>query len=93
VNRLRAGDPPTARQADVLRLIAASVRDRGFAPALRELGDAMGLISTNGVSQHVDALVQKGLLTRAPMLSRSLVLTESGRAFIEASTGAAAEGT
>jgi repressor LexA len=77
----------------VLRLVAASIREQGYPPTLRELADRLGFISVNGAGDHIHALVRRGLLTRAPMLSRSLVLTESGRAFIEASTGAAAEGT
>ena len=33
---------PTALQLEVLRLIAKSIRERGYPPTLRELGKSMG---------------------------------------------------
>jgi repressor LexA len=89
LNRLSADRPPTARQARVLHFIAQSIRERGFPPTHREVCGAMGLLSTNGAADHINALVRRGLLTQAPMLSRGLVLTDRGRAFIEASSDAA----
>ena len=64
----------TARQGETLRLIRKSILERGYPPTLRELGDWMGIRSTNGVNDHLLALQAKGFLTRDPMFSRGIVL-------------------
>ena len=47
------------RQQQVLDFIAASVQQKGIPPSLREIGDALGIRSTNGVADHIKALVKK----------------------------------
>jgi repressor LexA len=72
--------PPTARQVEALRFIAAHAAKHGFPPSIREVTDGLGLASTNGGSDHLRALKHKGLITVAPKISRGMVLTEKGRA-------------
>lgn len=67
-------DGLTARQIDVLSVINRSLREYGFSPTIREIGRALGIKSTNGVNDHIRALVRKGRINRAPLKSRSLVL-------------------
>ena len=55
----------THRQQMVLDFIKSSLAEKGYAPTLREIGDHMGIASTNGVNDHLVALVRKGHLTRA----------------------------
>lgn len=55
---------PTPRQEDCLRVIRTHVHEHGEAPSYRFMTEAMGLRSTRGVVQHVDALVRKGFLRR-----------------------------
>lgn len=55
-------DAPTGRQALVLAYIAAFTAERGYAPTLREVGEGLGIVSTNAVAQHVGYLRQKGRL-------------------------------
>ena len=57
-------DALSPRQADVLACIASAVSDRGIPPTYREIGDALGISSTNGVADHVKALVRKGYLKK-----------------------------
>ena len=52
------------RQADVLDFIATTIESRGLPPSYREIGDALGIASTNGVSDHVKALIKKGFLKK-----------------------------
>jgi repressor LexA len=52
--------PITERQQQVYQLIRKSLRERGIPPTLRELGDALGIRSTNGVADHLQSLVRKG---------------------------------
>lgn len=74
--------PLTARQREILTLIHCSMRDRGYAPSLRELAQSTGIKSTNGVNDHLIALERKALLRRDAMKSRALVLTQSGLALV-----------
>lgn len=71
-------NPPTARQLEVLRTILGHARRRGFAPTIRELGDELGIRSTNGVQCHLQLLTKKGLVIRQRGSARTLQLTEAG---------------
>ena len=64
----------TNRQRAVLDFISTSIHGRGFPPTLREIGDHLGIRSTNGVNDHLRALERKGYLTREDMKSRTLRL-------------------
>lgn len=62
----------TERQRAVLDFIVESISDRGYPPTLREIGNHLGIRSTNGVNDHLRALERKGYLTREDMKSRTL---------------------
>lgn len=62
----------TERQRAVLDFIVESIHDRGYPPTLREIGNHLGIRSTNGVNDHLRALERKGYLTREDMKSRTL---------------------
>jgi len=62
----------TERQEMVLKYIESSIVERGYPPTLREIGNFMGIRSTNGVNDHLRALERKGYLTREDMKSRAL---------------------
>src|SRR5512146_1539882 len=62
----------TDRQKEVLDFINRSITERGYPPTLREIGEHMGIRSTNGVNDHLKALERKGVLTRDDMKSRAL---------------------
>lgn len=51
------------RQKDVLRVVLSSLDQYGVPPTYREIGDALGIASTNGVADHIKALIKKGYLT------------------------------
>lgn len=52
----------TDRQALCLQAIKAFIAKHTVPPTLRELGDLIGINSTNGVNDHVKALIRKGYL-------------------------------
>jgi SOS-response transcriptional repressor LexA len=56
--------PLTARQAELIRFMAAYQDREGRPPTIREIGEAMGIKSPNGVSIHLKELVRKGVLVR-----------------------------
>jgi repressor LexA len=62
----------------VLQYIESSITDRGYPPTLREIGNFMGIRSTNGVNDHLRALERKGYLAREDMKSRALRPTRNG---------------
>lgn len=66
----------TARQRLVLECIAAAVARDGWPPTLREIGDELGIRSTNGVNDHLRALERKGYVARRSGRARTLRLTD-----------------
>ncbi len=65
-------EPLTDRQKQVLEFIGRSIERRGYPPTLREIGEHMGIRSTNGVNDHLKALEKKGYLEREDLKSRAL---------------------
>jgi repressor LexA len=62
----------TQRQKMVLEFIQSTIDTDGYPPTLREIGNFMGIRSTNGVNDHLRALERKGFLKREDMKSRAL---------------------
>lgn len=61
----------TPRQVEILTLIRDGRRRDGYSPTLQELADELG-ISKITVFEHVETLIDKGLLTRNSSRARSL---------------------
>jgi repressor LexA len=68
----------TWRQQRILQAIADFAQHRGYAPTLRELGEAAGLASTSGVSYQLSVLQRKGYLRRVPGRPRTIELRLPG---------------
>jgi len=64
--------PLTARQEKLLRLIETTQAQRGYAPSLQELAQAMGIASLQGVKDHLAALERKGYVRRTPGRRRAI---------------------
>jgi repressor LexA len=69
-------DRLTERQNEGYEFIRAYMREERKPPTLREIGDALGIRSTNGVSKLLDALEKKGHVEREPHAARGLRLAE-----------------
>ena len=54
----------TGRQRQILDYLVHEVRDKGYAPSVREIGVALGLRSPSTVHQHLMALENKGCIKR-----------------------------
>ncbi len=65
----------TRRQREILEFIHTAIGERGYPPTIREIGEAFGIRSTNGVNDHLKALERKGYLTRGDKKSRTLTPT------------------
>ena len=70
----------SARQREILDLILRTVRDRGYPPSVREIGEAVGLNSPSTVHSHLSALVKAGYPRRDPSKPRAIEVTAPGRA-------------
>ena len=68
-------DQLTDRQKDVYEFIRDKIRNRGYGPTVREIGDNFQISSPNGVMCHLKALEKKGLINREPNMSRAIQLT------------------
>ena len=68
------GPDLTPRQCKIIQVIEDSVQRCGYAPTLREIGEAAGLASTSSVSHHLSALEKKGYLSRGAGRPRTAVV-------------------
>lgn len=62
----------TERQRQILDFITKRIQEQGYPPTIREIGEEMGIRSTNGVNDHLKALERKGFLQREGLKSRAL---------------------
>lgn len=68
---------PTPKQKAVLDFMHAYQARKGFAPSRREIAEGLGLSSVATVQEHVESLVEKGLVDRTPeRTARGLSLTQ-----------------
>jgi repressor LexA len=73
-------DDLTARQRRILNYIQQTVRDRGYPPTVREIGEAVGLTSSSSVHSQLENLERKGLLHKDPSKPRAIGLSTPGSA-------------
>ncbi len=66
----------TARQRQVFEFIESKIQEWGYPPTIREIGEHLGIKSTNGVADHLKALKRKGYLQQRGHKSRTLIPTE-----------------
>ncbi|MHB8293199.1 MAG: transcriptional repressor LexA [Acidimicrobiales bacterium] len=74
---------PEGKRLQILEFIESELRQRGFPPSVREIGQAVGLASSSTVHSHLAVLERTGYLRRDPTKPRAIELT------YEASSGAA----
>lgn len=60
------------RQNSILEFIKNEVREKGYPPSVREIGEAVGLASSSTVHGHLDRLEKKGLIRRDPTKPRAI---------------------
>jgi repressor LexA len=60
------------RAGKILAFIQRFTRDHGFPPTIREIGEAFGISSTNGVRYYLTMLEKSGHLKRSGRISRGI---------------------
>lgn len=68
----------TARQAEILGLIRASLQATGMPPTRAEIARALGFRSANAAEGHLRALARKGVIELIPGSSRGIRLRDGG---------------
>jgi repressor LexA len=62
----------TPRQRQILDIIDGSMRERGYPPSVREIGEQVGLTSPSTVHTHLASLQRLGFLRRDPTKPRAI---------------------
>jgi repressor LexA len=75
----------TGKRREILDFIAEQLRERGYPPSVREIGEAVGLTSSSTVHTHLTTLQRQGYLKRDPTKPRAIVVR------YDANSGAAIE--
>ena len=60
------------RQQQILDFIKEEIRDKGYPPSVREIGNAVGLSSTSTVHSHLEQLERKEFIRRDPTKPRAI---------------------
>ncbi|MFY9262476.1 MAG: transcriptional repressor LexA [Actinomycetaceae bacterium] len=68
----------TARQLQIFETVRTTIMERGIAPTVREIGDAVGLKSPSSVKHQLDILKEAGVLAADPRRPRTLEITDLG---------------
>ena len=63
-------------QQRIYEYIAASIRDQGYPPSVREIGEAVGLKSPSTVHFHLKHLEEAGVIEKGAGKGRAITLTE-----------------
>lgn len=66
----------TKKQLAVLNFIQDFTEERGISPSYREIQAGLGLSSVSAVAEHVDNLVDKGVLRKVDGAARSLEILD-----------------
>jgi repressor LexA len=64
------------RQNAILEFIKNEVREKGYPPSVREIGEAVGLASSSTVHGHLDRLEKKGMIRRDPTKPRAIEILD-----------------
>ncbi|MBM7563375.1 transcriptional repressor LexA [Paenibacillus sacheonensis] len=64
------------RQQAILEFIKSEVREKGYPPSVREIGEAVSLASSSTVHGHLDRLEKKGLIRRDPTKPRAIEILD-----------------
>jgi repressor LexA len=64
----------TGKRRRILEFIAESIRERGYPPSVREIGEAVGLTSPSTVHAHLKVLQRDGYLRKDAEKPRTIVV-------------------
>ena len=62
-------------QQKIYNYLVSCIRDQGYPPSVREIGDAVGLRSPSTVHFHLKHLEEAGVIAKGPGKGRAITLT------------------
>jgi repressor LexA len=65
------------RQSKILEFIKQEIHKKGYPPSVREIGEAVGLLSSSTVHGHLQTLEDKGYIRRDPTKPRAIEILDS----------------
>jgi repressor LexA len=65
----------SGKRRQILEFIALQIRERGYPPSVREIGEAVGLTSSSTVHTHLQVLQREGYLVRDPSKPRAITVS------------------
>ena len=65
----------SGKRRQILEFIALQIRERGYPPSVREIGEAVGLTSSSTVHTHLQVLQRDGYLMRDPSKPRAITVS------------------
>lgn len=68
----------TERESQVLGTIVEYIKQNGYGPSVREIGEIVGLKSTSTVHVYLKKLQEKGFIERKENFPRALRVIRSG---------------
>ncbi len=66
----------TKKQLAVLNYLQDFTEEKGYSPSYREIQAGLGLSSVSAVAEHIEHLVEKGVLKKVPGAARSLEILD-----------------
>ena len=72
------------RQTNILEFIKQEIRKKGYPPSVREIGEAVGLLSSSTVHGHLQTLEDKGYIRRDPTKPRAIEILDSSSDLLDA---------
>lgn len=69
--------PLTLVQRQIIEAIEISLRNRGYPPSVREIGNVVGLASSSSVTHQLELLQARGYITRVPGRPQALAVTST----------------
>lgn len=66
----------TKKQLAVLDFLQDFTEENGYSPSYREIMSGLGLSSVSAVAEHIDNLVEKGVLKKVSGAARSLEILD-----------------
>ncbi len=66
----------TKKQLALLNFLQDFTEENGFSPTYREIQSGLELSSVSAVAEHIDNLVEKGVIKKVPGAARSLEILD-----------------
>lgn len=66
----------------IVEFLKEFIKEKGFAPSVREIAGRLGFKSTKAVKVHLDELAEKGIIKKKKGVARGICLPEKGMPII-----------